>query len=82
MGREVRALDVADLAFEALVDDLVLLGLRELRRVLVLVVVDEPSEGGSYYGGIVAAPYAAKILEESLRLQGVAPQTVMKPGDL
>lgn len=42
-------------------------------RVLVLVVVDEPSEGGSYYGGQVAAPYAAAILKETLRLMEVTP---------
>ena len=35
MGRDVWALDVADLALEALVDDLVLLGLRELGGVAV-----------------------------------------------
>jgi hypothetical protein len=40
MGRDVGALDVADLALEALVDDLVLLGLRELGRIAV-VAVDE-----------------------------------------
>src|SRR3954465_2976581 len=41
MRRDVGALDVADLALEALVDDLVLLALGELGRVLVLVPVDE-----------------------------------------
>lgn len=50
-------------------------------RLLVLVVVDEPSQGGSYYGGIVAAPYAARILQESLRLLGVGPQIATKPDE-
>lgn len=35
-------------------------------RVLVLVVVDEPSVGGSHYGGTVAAPAAAEILRQTL----------------
>jgi cell division protein FtsI/penicillin-binding protein 2 len=35
-------------------------------RVLVLVVVDEPTAGASYFGGTVAAPSAARILEKSL----------------
>ena len=35
-------------------------------RVLVLVVVDEPSQGGSYYGGTVAAPTAVRILHKTL----------------
>ncbi len=43
-------------------------------RALVLVVVDEPSEGGSYFGGVVAAPHASRILEETLRLLEFAPE--------
>jgi cell division protein FtsI/penicillin-binding protein 2 len=35
-------------------------------RVVVLVVVDEPSTGGSHYGGTVAAPAAAEILRQTL----------------
>jgi cell division protein FtsI/penicillin-binding protein 2 len=35
-------------------------------RVLVLVVVDEPTVGSTHYGGIVAAPTAAEILRKSL----------------
>jgi cell division protein FtsI (penicillin-binding protein 3) len=35
-------------------------------RVLVLVVVDEPSGGGSHFGGTVAAPAAAEILRQTL----------------
>jgi cell division protein FtsI (penicillin-binding protein 3) len=35
-------------------------------RVIVLVVVDEPSTGGSHYGGTVAAPAAAEILRQTL----------------
>ncbi len=36
-------------------------------EVLVLVMVDEPTAGGSHYGGTVAAPAAADILQSSLR---------------
>jgi len=36
-------------------------------EVLVLVMVDEPTAPGSHYGGTVAAPSAAKILEDSLQ---------------
>lgn len=35
-------------------------------EVLVLVMVDEPSENGVQYGGTVAAPAAAKILQSTL----------------
>ncbi len=35
-------------------------------RVLVLVVVDEPSGGPNHYGGTVAAPSAAKLLRQTL----------------
>ncbi|HEV7998576.1 MAG TPA: penicillin-binding protein 2 [Planctomycetaceae bacterium] len=42
-------------------------------RVIVLVVVDEPSVGGSHYGGTVAAPAAAEILRQTLAHLHVAP---------
>ena len=35
-------------------------------RVIVLVVVDEPTTSGSHYGGTVAAPAAAEILRQTL----------------
>lgn len=38
----------------------------ESPEVLVLVMVDEPTEPGSHYGGTVAAPAAADILKRSL----------------
>jgi len=41
-------------------------------RVIVLVVVDEPS-GGSHFGGTVAAPAAAEILRQTLAYLKVAP---------
>lgn len=36
-------------------------------RLLVLVVVDEPTSPGVHYGGTVAAPTAARVLQKSLR---------------
>lgn len=35
-------------------------------RALVLVMVDEPSVGGTHYGGTIAAPAAASILQQTL----------------
>jgi len=43
----------------------------ERPRVLVLVMVNEPTKGGSFYGGTVAAPLAARVLEETLHYLGV-----------
>jgi cell division protein FtsI (penicillin-binding protein 3) len=42
-------------------------------RVIVLVVVDEPSIGGSHFGGTVAAPAAADILRQTLGYLKVPP---------
>ena len=40
-------------------------------RVLVLVMVDEPSVGGTHYGGTIAAPAAAHVLKKTLIHLGV-----------
>lgn len=42
-------------------------------KVACLVVLDEPSNG-QYYGGAIAAPVVAKILEDTLRYMGIEPQ--------
>lgn len=42
-------------------------------KVVVVVVIDQPSKGG-YYGGAVAAPVFASITESALRLMNVPPQ--------
>lgn len=42
-------------------------------KVACLVVLDEPSNG-QYYGGAIAAPVVAKILEDTLRYMGLEPQ--------
>lgn len=47
-------------------------------RIAVVVVVDEPSEGG-YYGGLVAAPVFGKVTARALRLLNVAPDNLPPP---
>ncbi len=41
-------------------------------RLVAVVTIDEPG-GEEYYGGHVAAPVFAQVLEAALRLRGVAP---------
>jgi cell division protein FtsI (penicillin-binding protein 3) len=49
-------------------------------QVLVLVMVDEPTAPGSHYGGTVAAPTAAKILEFSVqRLPHISGRMTVRP---
>jgi cell division protein FtsI (penicillin-binding protein 3) len=50
-------------------------------RIVVAVMIDEPS-AGKYYGGQVAAPLFAKVMEGSLRALGVPPDAPMKPVEL
>ncbi|KRW60199.1 peptidoglycan D,D-transpeptidase FtsI family protein [Stutzerimonas nitrititolerans] len=50
-------------------------------RIAVVVVVDEPSEGG-YYGGLVAAPVFGKVTARALRLLNVAPDNLPPPAPL
>ena len=47
-------------------------------RLVVAVTVDEPS-AGKHYGGDVAAPVFARVMEGALRSLGVAPDAPMKP---
>lgn len=47
-------------------------------RLIIAVVIDEPSEGG-YYAGMVAAPVFAQIMENSLRKLGVPPDAEHAP---
>ncbi len=47
-------------------------------RLVVAVMIDEPSDG-QYYGGSVAAPVFARVMEGALRIEGVAPDAPMKP---
>jgi len=54
-------------------------------RIVVAVMVDEPSKG-TFYGGEVAAPVFSQVVQQSLRLMNVAPdidvkaQITAKPG--
>ncbi|MCK9379980.1 MAG: penicillin-binding protein 2 [Sulfuritalea sp.] len=47
-------------------------------RLIVAVMIDEPSNG-KYYGGDVAAPVFAQVMAGSLRTLGVAPDAPLKP---
>ena len=47
-------------------------------RIIVAVMVDEPSTG-VYYGGAVAAPVFSTVVQHSLRLLGVPPDMAVKP---
>ena len=47
-------------------------------RVIVAVMIDEPSNG-VYYGGAVAAPVFSEVVQQSLRIMGVQPDVAVKP---
>ena len=47
-------------------------------RVIVAVMVDEPSNG-VYYGGAVAAPVFSEVVQQTLRVMGVQPDMAVKP---
>ncbi len=46
-------------------------------RIVVAVMVDEPSKGG-FYGGDVAAPVFSQVVQQTLRLMNVAPDIEVK----
>ena len=47
-------------------------------RIIVAVMVDEPSNG-VYYGGAVAAPVFSQVVQQTLRMMGVPPDLDVKP---
>jgi cell division protein FtsI (penicillin-binding protein 3) len=47
-------------------------------RLVMVVMIDEPS-AGEYYGGAVAAPVFSKVMEESLRVMNIAPDQPEAP---
>ncbi|MFN0182972.1 MAG: peptidoglycan D,D-transpeptidase FtsI family protein [Aquabacterium sp.] len=47
-------------------------------RIVVAVMVDEPS-AGQHYGGDVAAPVFAQVVQQTLRLLNVAPDLEVRP---
>lgn len=50
----------------------------ESPRIVVAVMVDEPSNG-SYFGGTVAAPVFSETVQQTLRILGVQPDMTVKP---
>ena len=50
-------------------------------RLVIAVMIDEPSVG-DYYGGLVAAPVFAEVMAGSLRVLGVPPDAPMTPIEL
>jgi cell division protein FtsI (penicillin-binding protein 3) len=50
----------------------------EKPRIVVAVMVDEPSNG-KFYGGDVAAPVFSETVQQSLRMLGVQPDMAVKP---
>ena len=50
-------------------------------RLVIAVMIDEPSDG-KYYGGAVAAPVFARVMEGALRRLSVPPDAPMKPIEL
>jgi len=47
-------------------------------RIVVAVMLDEPSNG-KFYGGEVAAPVFSETVQQALRLMGVTPDMAVKP---
>ncbi len=50
----------------------------EQPRIIVGVMIDEPSNG-VFYGGAVAAPVFSEVVQQTLRLMGVQPDMAVKP---
>ena len=50
----------------------------EQPRIIVGVMIDEPS-AGQYYGGAVAAPVFSEVVQQTLRMMGVSPDMAVKP---
>ncbi len=50
----------------------------ESPRIVVAVMIDEPSNG-VYYGGVVAAPVFSETVQQTLRILGVQPDMSVKP---
>ena len=45
-------------------------------RLVMVVMIDEPS-AGDYYGGVVAAPVFSRVMQEALRVLNIAPDQTM-----
>jgi cell division protein FtsI (penicillin-binding protein 3) len=47
-------------------------------RLLIAVMIDEPSDG-EYYGGVVAAPVFSAVMSEALRMRSIPPDAPLQP---
>jgi cell division protein FtsI (penicillin-binding protein 3) len=47
-------------------------------RIIVAVMIDEPS-AGQYYGGTVAGPVFSEVVQQTLRMMGVQPDMAVRP---
>jgi cell division protein FtsI (penicillin-binding protein 3) len=47
-------------------------------RIVVAVMIDEPT-AGQYYGGAVAAPVFSEVVQQTLRMLGVQPDMAVRP---
>ncbi len=47
-------------------------------RIIVAVMIDEPS-AGKYFGGDVAAPVFSEVVQQTLRMLGIQPDMAVKP---
>jgi cell division protein FtsI (penicillin-binding protein 3) len=50
----------------------------ESPRIIVAVMIDEPSNG-QYFGGVVAAPVFSETVQQTLRMMGLPPDVAVKP---
>ena len=50
----------------------------EAPRIVVAVMIDEPTDG-QYFGGVVAAPVFSETVQQTLRILGVQPDMSVKP---
>ena len=50
----------------------------EQPRIIVAVMIDEPT-AGQYYGGAVVAPVFSEVVQQTLRMMGVQPDMAVKP---
>lgn len=50
----------------------------EKPRIIVGVMIDEPSDG-QYFGGLAAAPVFSEVVQQTLRMMNVAPDLAVKP---
>jgi len=48
-------------------------------RIVVAVMIDEPTSG-QYFGGLVAAPVFSQTVQQTLKVLGVTPDMSVKPG--